>query len=159
MAGVIGVATNKKNGLLEASSFVKLLSSNYILYKIATIGSNAWSRKSFSIKGAYNAIPYEYIGGIYYTGSTSSFAVKIKSVLSKQSHIKFYEKGGDIYVFFNIPSQDLNYALFSSEHEITQVSIGNQSIIDSSYTEIDVTSDVFGYNTLEELAAALKPLM
>lgn len=135
VAGLIGLSSGTKKGLLPAGYLTFVSAYNYALYKIV-VNNASWQRKTCLIKGSYNAKPIDIVVGTYGSENVNSFSVVVSSAFSIPSHIKFYKKANEVFVLFNIASGDLNYAWITTDSLVTQVSIGNSDIIDDTYTEV-----------------------
>lgn len=135
MAGLIGPSSGTKQGLLPAGYLISVSAHNYTLYKII-VNNTSWQRRTCLIKGSYNARPIDIIVGTYGSENVNSFSVVVSSALDIPSHIKFYKKANEVFVFFNAQEGDLNTAWITTNSLVTLVSIGNPDIIDDTYTEV-----------------------
>lgn len=132
---MIGSATGTKSGLLRAGNLTYISAHNYGLYRIIEMKA-IWQRKTAIIKGSYNATPIDIIVGTYGSANVNNFSCIVTAVTPIPSHIKFYKKNNELFVFFNANEGDLNFVWITADSLVEQISVGDSNIIDSTYSEV-----------------------
>ena len=135
MGGLIGVATDEKNGLMSSKDKKSILGGydvgNKTFIKILSSDSN-WQRKSALIYGDYNGAPYMVLIGMY--TQLPSVIFYVRWITEKVNMLRFYKKENSINAFFDLSISAPHNAFIQSIEGIEFISIGVEP--SSEYTEI-----------------------